>query len=335
MGALAHVRDESQWTHYFICQNTHQLSGGKKMNTLAAWLVLLLYLAYAYTPFRDLLTRLSNRLGEWTVGLLLIPYLLAVNLRPDPLDVLRLAVYLALPTLFLRLRSNKSRPFDLFHVLAILALWVPVETDLFLLFIDLILPNLDLGAQLSGFYLLPEVEVMLLPGVTAVSLALYLFLIRHPLEGIGFSFKMNRDMLRNAMTGLTIFTVVGLPLGLGMGFLQFNLVIPGLLDFLVNVLAGYLLVALIEEVLFRGVIQNLLITRIGNERVGLAIGSIIFGMAHLNNSTTGFPEPNWAYVLMATIAGLAYGWVWMRTKRVTASAITHMLVNLVWDIVFH
>jgi membrane protease YdiL (CAAX protease family) len=142
-------------------------------------------------------------------------------------------------------------------------------------------------------------------------------------------------MLRNAMTGLTIFTVVGLPLGLGMGFLQFNLVIPGLLDFLVNVLAGYLLVALIEEVLFRGVIQNLLITRIGNERVGLAIGSIIFGMAHLNNSTTGFPEPNWAYVLMATIAGLAYGWVWMRTKRVTASAITHMLVNLVWDIVFH
>jgi membrane protease YdiL (CAAX protease family) len=42
-----------------------------------------------------------------------------------------------------------------------------------------------------------------------------------------------------------------------------------------------------------------------------------------------------AYVVMATLAGLAYGWVWMRTRKVTASAITHMLVNLIWVTVFH
>jgi membrane protease YdiL (CAAX protease family) len=39
-------------------------------------------------------------------------------------------------------------------------------------------------------------------------------------------------------------------------------------------------------------------------------------------------------VLMAALAGLAYGWVWRRTRKVTASALTHMLANLLWGIVF-
>jgi hypothetical protein len=36
-----------------------------------SWLVLLTYLAFAYTPWRTALTRLSKRLGDWMVGLLL------------------------------------------------------------------------------------------------------------------------------------------------------------------------------------------------------------------------------------------------------------------------
>ncbi|MFN2157100.1 MAG: type II CAAX prenyl endopeptidase Rce1 family protein [Anaerolineae bacterium] len=59
------------------------------------------------------------------------------------------------------------------------------------------------------------------------------------------------------------------------------------------------------------------------------------GLTHINNATAGFAEPNWAYALMATIAGLAYGGVWARTRKVTASALTHMAVNLTWFLVFH
>jgi len=95
-----------------------------------------------------------------------------------------------------------------------------------------------------------------------------------------------------------------------------------------------LLVALMEEVLFRGMIQNLLTRRLGNDKLSLPIAAIVFGLAHLNNATEGFATPNWAYALMATLAGLAYGWVWMRTGRVTASAITHALVNLIWVVLF-
>jgi membrane protease YdiL (CAAX protease family) len=84
--------------------------------------------------------------------------------------------------------------------------------------------------------------------------------------------------------------------------------------------------------LFRGILQNLLSRRAKKAWVALLAASLVFGLAHLNNATSGHAVPNWAYVAMATLAGLAYGWVWRRTKKVTASAITHMLVNLVWGI---
>jgi membrane protease YdiL (CAAX protease family) len=36
------------------------------------------------------------------------------------------------------------------------------------------------------------------------------------------------------------------------------------------------------------------------------------------------------YALVAALAGLAYGYVWRRTGKITASAITHTLVNATW-----
>lgn len=311
------------------------------MNILAAWLVLLAYLAFASASWRTALTRLSERLGDWTVGLLLLPYLLAVNLQPAPGDLLRFAIFLALPTICLRLRPRQAKPFDLFHVLAILAIWAAVEADLFLLLADLIVPGVDLREQLAGLYLLPRVEATLIPGVslpihtlTAVLLALFLFLVRHPIGRVGFTFRLHWQDLKYALIGLAAFVVIGLPMGLGMGFLHYNPAMPSLTEILSGVIGGYLLVALAEEVLFRGIIQNLMGERLGSERTSLVIAAIIFGLAHLNNATPGFAVPNWGYVMMASLAGLVYGWVWKRTRRVTASAITHMLVNLIWATIF-
>jgi len=51
------------------------------------------------------------------------------------------------------------------------------------------------------------------------------------------------------------------------------------------------------------------------------VASVVFGLAH-------FPDPR--YMLLAAFAGLAYGWVYERTGKITASAITHALVDAVW-----
>jgi membrane protease YdiL (CAAX protease family) len=250
-------------------------------------------------------------------------------------------VYLALPALCLRLRPQKAKPLDLFHILAILCIWVPVETDLFLLIPDLALPGADLAARFSDVALLPRVAAALVPGIelpidtlTAVLLALYSFLVRHPVRGVGLSFRIGWRDLRHAAIGLLGFAIVGLVVGLRIDFLYASPLTLEPASVALAIVSGYLWVALPEEILFRGIIQNLLSKRLRHEGLGWLIASVVFGLAHLNNATPGFPVPNWAYVLMATLAGLAYGWVWRRTKKVTASALTHMLVNLVWGIIF-
>jgi hypothetical protein len=285
------------------------------------------------------LTRLSKWAGDWLVLVLLVPYLLATRLRPPPLDLLRVVLYLALPTLCLRARRRDAKPLDVWQVLAILLIWVPIELSLFSLFVDLILPGADVRGALAGVYLLPGTRATLLPGLelpidklTAILLALILFQVRHPLDDVGFSFRLRWRDLRCALIGLAGFAVVGVPLGLWIGFLRFEPALPGWLDVVTGIVGGYLLVALPEELLFRGILQNLAARRVKRGWVALLVASAVFGLAHLNNATSGFAVPNWAYVAMATLAGLAYGWVWQRTKKVTASAVTHMLVNLVWGV---
>ena len=83
--------------------------------------------------------------------------------------------------------------------------------------------------------------------------------------------------------------------------------------------------ALPEEILFRSLIQNLLMLRFGNGLRTLLVASFIFGCAHLDNGPQ--PLPNWRYMILATVAGIAYGWVFERASTVFSSAALHMLVD--------
>ena len=169
---------------------------------------------------------------------------------------------------------------------------------------------------------------------------LLIFLVIAPFEprpdgtgALGYSFRLSWRDLRTALTTLAAYAVVGIPLGLSTKFLTFgpNPFDPG--RWVVMLVGGYLFTALPEELLFRGLIQNMLERRFP-QWPGLTIGlaTVIFGAAHLNNATAGYPMPNWTYVAMATLAGLAYGWVWRRTGKITAPAVTHALVNFLWGV---
>ena len=83
--------------------------------------------------------------------------------------------------------------------------------------------------------------------------------------------------------------------------------------------------ALPEEILFRSLIQNLLALRFGASIPTLLGASFIFGCAHLNNGPQALP--NWRYMILATIAGFAYGFVFRRASTVLSSAALHMLVD--------
>ena len=85
-----------------------------------------------------------------------------------------------------------------------------------------------------------------------------------------------------------------------------------------------------EEFLFRGLLQNMLARSAKSEMAGWWTASVVFGFSHITN--LGFP--NWRYVILASIAGLFYGWTWRKTGSIFASAIVHALVDVIWHFLF-
>ena len=83
--------------------------------------------------------------------------------------------------------------------------------------------------------------------------------------------------------------------------------------------------ALPEEILFRSLIQNLILLRFGASWRTLLAASLIFGCAHLDNGPQ--PLPNWRYMILATIAGVAYGKVFQKASTVLSSAALHAMVD--------
>jgi uncharacterized protein len=85
--------------------------------------------------------------------------------------------------------------------------------------------------------------------------------------------------------------------------------------------------ALPEEILFRGLIQNCIMQKFGANTTNLLISAFIFGCAHLDNGPG--PLPNWRYMILATIAGVAYGKVFEKSSSIFASAGLHAVVDTI------
>ena len=80
-----------------------------------------------------------------------------------------------------------------------------------------------------------------------------------------------------------------------------------------------------EETLFRGFIQAQL-QRMwknlpGGQWFALILAAVIFGLAHATGGA--------AYVVLAMIAGLGYGWIYQSTRRIEASILAHFSLNVV------
>ena len=91
----------------------------------------------------------------------------------------------------------------------------------------------------------------------------------------------------------------------------------------------FLFVAVPEELFFRGILQNLLQTRMTKVRA-LATASFLFGLSH-------FPKGavfNWRYVILASIAGVFYGRAWRDQRKVMTASVTHTAVDVVWSLWF-
>jgi membrane protease YdiL (CAAX protease family) len=193
----------------------------------------------------------------------------------------------------------------------ILVLWLPVELSL---------TRYWTSPPLQGF------ANTLIYG-TGITLALVLLLLFRGIGGMKYRLPSTARDLLYPVAGFLLVAPVLIGLGQLLGFIApFH--VPENLS--AAVLAGMFLrilayVAFPEEILFRSLIQNLLMQKFGSGNWTLALAAVIFGAAHLNNGPG--PLPNWRYMLLATIAGFAYGKVFQKSSTVLSSAILHALVN--------
>ena len=168
-----------------------------------------------------------------------------------------------------------------------------------------------------------------LPKLYIADIALYLYLILRQLEGVGYRFIPSASALWIGMREWLFFLPFGIGLGFAMHFIHFHPQMPLLTAALTAILVTFLFVAIPEELFFRGILQNLLETRLGTRRA-LILAALLFGLSHFNKGTA----LNSRYVLLATIAGIFYGRAWRAQRQLLASVITHTAVDVVWALWF-
>jgi len=226
-----------------------------------------------------------------------------------------LALYISVPIAVLTgWGPARARPSKL-DLLVLLLVWLPVEFQYFERFWDLPAGNPS--------YVLAKTMGM--------ELALFCFVVVRRLDGVGYRFRVTLEDLTVGLVALVIFLAPAIPAALWTGFVEFDPHWAGPGKWLLMSLGIFFFIALPEEVLFRGLIFNLLqrVIKPGGPYTALVLSSVIFGLAHLNN-----PPGDWRYVVLATGAGLCYGWAYLRTGSLLASSYAHALVDIIGRTMF-
>jgi membrane protease YdiL (CAAX protease family) len=166
--------------------------------------------------------------------------------------------------------------------------------------------------------------------ILAVNIALAGFLLLRRTKNVGYTIGWGSNWTLYILGALVVFACIAIPLGLKLHFLAYSPHINEWKSFLPLSIAILFFTAWPEELLFRGLLQNLLSRAANSDTAGWLAASVLFGFSHITN----LHFPNWRYVLLATIAGLFYGWTWRKTGSIFASAIVHAGVDILWHFLF-
>jgi hypothetical protein len=282
----------------------------------AAWPVLAAFLIeypfYLVVGFPEIRERISARLPVFLLSAMLVPYLICC-LGPVAFEwsgLARLAALaMALSLWYAVLPASRLADIGFLA----LVVWV------------------SLGRYFEPIY---QVPFRLYPAeLGRVSLfvvaALALMLVRRIPE-TGFGFVPSRGEWRIGALNYAWFVLIGLPVGLAVKAIHYAR--PAPLWLVVATFVGYLWgLALAEEFLFRGVLQQWLEDWTLNRTAALFLTAAIFGAAHLWFARV---FPNWRIVLLAGINGWFCGRARNQAGSIRAGVVTHTLVVTTWQAFF-
>jgi len=286
---------------------------------LWAAVVLVVLLAGEILPAANgVLQGLQRRIGAFLPALIPLwlailygGYLLGTGQLNARLFLAGLA-YLELPVL-LCVGLRGRAPGHLLDYLAVLALWMPVELRF-----------------AHRFWTYPPTATHILVILAGVNVAVGSFLLLRGLDGVGYRVDGRPAYGRTVGLHFLTFAALAIPLGEVLHFIHFSPSWVRLRAAPQAALGILFFTAWPEELLFRGLLQNLLSRTLRSTTAGWLAASVVFGLSHINNG----PFPNWRYVLLASLAGLFYGRVWSRTGSLLPAALLHALVDVTWHTLF-
>ncbi|CAN8061918.1 unnamed protein product [Agarophyton chilense] len=301
---------------------------GNAMEGTASMIWTLLFLAYSSNTFLSEFSRGWS--AVWTVVLVILPITLAglpKVFERKPRALKNLLIYLAyglLPS-FIQLMQHgdlSSIASEAADFITVLVIWLPLELNL-------------LTAELSA-----TGRVTAWGQLTAALNIVNIFSILRPFSEVpkarvlGYSYKFNIQDVMYGTLFAGVYTIVGMIVATVIRFARFSRPNHLKLDREIPTVIGLYMISVTDELLFRGVMQNMLEQRLGpNSTVALIIAAVAFGMTRLRKSKQGFTTPNLRYAAVATVCGLFSGLTWRRTGKVTASALTHAAGDyLMWHI---
>jgi membrane protease YdiL (CAAX protease family) len=289
--------------------------GGAQRAALYVCLMLLLALAVA-PGFPALRSRLRERVhglpgAAGCVLLFLLPYFLYCASTGD-------FRWPALATLFglsalpfgLSAAAPVRRPERMNWQDALVLLWLMVPV---------------MFGQIGGIWNVPA-NLDFMARLFLIGVGAWSFLIWRDVGGSGYEFRLSLAIARDVLVFFAAYAAVAVPLGFGLRFIAWNPQWRGFPSLLSDYLTIFLFIALVEELFFRGLLQNLLEGSLHSRFGAQALAAALFGMSHIRHA----PFPNWRYVALATVAGWFYGSAYRSHRSLMASAAVHALVDTLW-----
>ena len=177
---------------------------------------------------------------------------------------------------------------------------------------------------------LPALKTAYLGQVGLIHMTELVLLVQRRVAETGFGFIPSRKEWRIGALHYLGFLPVGAVLALPLRAV--HLAPPAPLRAASTFLAFFLVVALFEEFIFRGVLQQWMEKWTRSRAAALWLTSGIFGLVHL--WFRNFPFPNWRWALIAAALGWFCGHARNQAGSVRASVVTHVLVVTTWRAFF-
>lgn len=144
---------------------------------------------------------------------------------------------------------------------------------------------------------------------------------------MGFSFLITPKMWFETILASIIWIIIGIVTAVKMGFISFG---GWKIDLKKALFLAIFIfyTALIEEIFFRGLVFKYLQQIIPDRMlIPVILSSLVFGLAHLKNYGKSM-------VILATLAGVFYCLIYLRTANIFCAVFIHTVTNIGWLIFF-